>query len=126
MSNTAPTTPSTGSLQIVEDESTFAADRSSGIIVVESTLDKVGEFPQAIDELQSAAARNLALGYAATRGMSDPYVNGNVDGPFAVNHDLVQISDVQEKNASSPLPPSSPELQPYRYRAAVPVCRRMR
>ena len=121
---THATTPTDGTLTIVEDpkQTKFSADRSQGTIVVESSE---SNFPKAIDELSSVRARNLALQYAATQGVSGPCINGSVGSAYPVNANGLTQEQVKEASAD-PLPPQHPDLQPFRYRVDVPVCRHFR
>ena len=113
-----------GTLFVVEDQCQFAADRSRGTVVIESTADS---FPTAIDELRDAKARNLAIAYAASEvGMGDPRINGNLIGPYAVNSQGTPLDKVMETNANDPLPANHALMQPVAYRVEVPVTRAMR
>jgi hypothetical protein len=111
-----------GNMFVVEQACQFAADRSTGTIVVESTEDR--DFPKAIGELGGTDARNLALGFAAQQGVADPRVNGTLVGPYPVNQKGIPIDKVADENGQ-PLPPAHPDMQPSAYRVDVPVCRRL-
>jgi hypothetical protein len=101
----------------------FSADRSHGTVVVEST--ETQNFPLAIERLRSVDARNLAVGYAATQGMSDPRVNGNADAPYPVNAKGMPLDEVGNDENGQPLPPAHPDRQPAAYRIDVPVCKKL-
>src|ERR1017187_6159737 len=60
-------------LHVSEALSKFAPDASSAVIVVESGNP---DFGLAIEELKSIRCRNLALRFAASRGMGEPAING--------------------------------------------------
>lgn len=110
-------------LSVVEKASRFEADLSRGVVVIESDDTN---FPMAIDELSSVEARNRAIGFAAVNGMGDPRINGNVVGPYAINNDGVPLEAVRDPvNPAVSLPPTHPKMQPARYRADVPVTRRL-
>lgn len=110
------------SLHVVEKACKFAPDMSTGTIVIESSNDE--QFNLAIEELQSAAARNLAAGYASSKGMGDARINGNVVGPYPINAKGVPLDQVKDE-AGNTLPPQHPEMQPAAYRADIPVCRKL-
>ena len=102
----------------------WAEDRSSATIVIES--DHRQDFGAAIEELSSPQSKNLAVGFAAQNGMSDPRLNGVVTSPYAVNPaglTLDEVSRVDE--AGAPLPPQHPSLQPAAYRIDIKVTRKL-
>jgi hypothetical protein len=110
-------------LSVVEDQCTFAADRRSGKIVVTSTNENFGG---AIEDLSQKPARDLALAYAATNGVSDARINGNVIGPYAVNVDGVPLENVPATMPQlAEIPPAHPKMQPASYRLDVPVCTKL-
>ncbi len=109
-------------LQVVENASTFTSDLSGGVIVVEST--EKSAFNLAIDELLTAEARVLALGYAASRGVADPRVNGSTSSPYPVNREGTPLDMVKDERGQS-LPATHPRMQPARYRVDIPVTRRL-
>lgn len=111
-----------GNFTIVEAECSFAADRSAGVIVVESSNE---DFPRAIEELASAEARQMAIGYAVTRGVADARQNGNVVGPYAINSEGTPLDKVPVGPDGQPLPHGHPLKQVAGYRVEVPVCRRL-
>src|SRR3954469_14600933 len=84
-------------LGVVEDRCEFSGDMRAGKIVVESAYENTPEnFQKAFHELQEgAAARQLAIQYAATQGMASPRINGNVVGPYAVNAEGVPLEEVR-------------------------------
>lgn len=106
--------------RIVEDACKFTADMRTGTVVVENDEPK---FPVAIEQLREGSeAKNLALAYATTKGMSDAALNGMSNHPYSVNSKGLTQEDAI-RGAGKPLPPRSPELQPARYRVDVPVIR---
>lgn len=109
-------------LKVIQDASKFTDDNGQGVIVVEN--ERRSEFNIAIEELQSIAARNLAIKYAAEKGMGDPRINGNVGYPYPVNSKGISLENVKDENGNS-LPPQHPLMQPARYRTDVPVTRRL-
>ncbi len=109
-------------LFVVEAACQFTADYSQGSIVIES--DNNTEFPLAIEELGSTAARNLALGYAAQQGIPDPRINGNPSGAYPINSKGVSLDQVRD-GAGKAVPPQHPEMQISRYRIDIPVCRKL-
>ena len=121
--NATPTNPTTtqGTLQVIEDACTFTTDKSGAKIVIQSNLEP---FPSAIEELDKIDVRNLALGYAASKGVADPRVNGNVIGPYPVNAKGINVYDATGPNKAE-LPPNHEDKQPVAYRADVPVCRKL-
>ena len=107
-------------LFVREDLSKFADDLGNGIVVLES--DEQHDFPVAIEALRSMDARNLAIGYAAKLGCSDPRVNGIASPAYAVNQD----GDLLEKMAAeSDLPPQHPKRQVAAYRVDIPICKKL-
>lgn len=111
-----------GNLFVVESQCKFAADRSTAMIMIESSEDR--EFPKAIDELAGTDARNLALGYAAQKGVPDPRINGNTIGPYAVNSKGVPVDKASEA-AGQVLDVTHADMQPASYRCEVPICRKL-
>lgn len=106
---------------VVESACEFSPDISRGVVVVESDAEQ-GEFSRAFDELNSLDARNMAIGYAAVRGMGSARINGNLIGPYPVNSEGLPLDSVRDEKGQS-LPQTHPRMQPARYRLAVPVCR---
>jgi hypothetical protein len=107
-------------LFVREDLSKFADDLGSGIVVLES--DERHNFPLAIENLRSMDARNLAIGYAAKVGCSDPRVNGVSSSAYAVNQD----GETLEKIATdTELPPKHPKRQIAAYRVDIPICKKL-
>lgn len=102
---------------VLEPACTFATDNSRAIVVIESANDNGA---QAIEELSTADARNLALGYASRRGVSDPRLSGVTPYPYPVNSEGLTLDRVVDQ-AGQPLPPQSPRMQPARYRVDIPV-----
>jgi len=110
-----------GTLVVDEANSKFASDRGHAKIIIKSNR---ANFAEAIDELGSIAARNLAIGYAATHGVADPRLNGNVVGPYPLNREGVPLDKVADEHGE-PLPPRHPKMQPASYAVEVPICRKL-
>lgn len=110
-----------GTLVVVEPECHFAADRSRARIVVESTND---DLPRSIEDLQSTDSRNLAVAYASAMGVGDARLNGNVEGPYAINDDGVSLDEVADQQGG-PLPYDHPKMKVAAYRCVVPVTRKL-
>ena len=109
-------------LQVVEAACEFAPDMGRGIVVIES--DQTTNFGLAIEELASADARNAALGFAASKGMGDPRINGNPSGVYPINSQGLSLENVRGDDGK-PLPQTHPRMQPARYRVDIPVTRRL-
>lgn len=109
-------------LKVIPEACRFTEDNGQGVVVVE--CDRASQFNLAIEELQGVASRNLAIAHAATRGMGDPRINGNIGHPYAVNAKGVSLEMVKDDTGNSP-PPQHPLMQPARYRVDVPVTRRL-
>ena len=112
------------SVSIVTGACTFAPDRSSGLVVVESDVGHP-PFNAAFDELTGSDATTLALNYASQMGCAPAHLNGNRRGPYAVNADGIPLEEVRDEN-KNPYPPQHPKVQPARYRVDIPVTRPMR
>lgn len=110
-------------LIVVAEASKFADDMSHGVVVVECVEPR--EFNLAIEELSAVAARQLALGYAASRGVADPRINGSPGFPYPVNKDGQSLEQVKDGETGEPLPAKHPKMQPARYRIDIPVTRRL-
>ncbi len=110
-----------GTLFVVEELCTFSVDRGTGTIVIESLAPK---FPDQFEDLKSVEARQLAVGYAVTRGVADARINDNIEGPYPVNKDGVSIDEVGDRRGK-PLPPTHPDMQPAAYRANIKVTKRL-
>lgn len=109
-------------MTVVAQATQFAPDFSAGVIVVESTRDD--NFGLAIEELTSAAARTLALGYAAKNGVADPRINGSTGSPYPVNRHGVALDSVKGEHGQA-LSATHQLMQPARYRIDIPVTRRL-
>lgn len=109
-------------LHVVEAACQLAADRSRGTIVLESDI--TDNFPQAIEELGSTEARNLALGFAAQCGVPDPRINGQTPGAYPINAQGASLDAVRDGQGNS-LPPQHPLMQIARYRIDMPICRKL-
>ena len=107
-------------LFVREDLSKFADDLGSGIVVLES--DEQHDFPNAIESLRSMDARNMAIGYAAKLGCSDPRVNGVASPAYAVNQ---KGESLEKLAADSDIPPLHPRRQVAAYRVDIPVCKKL-
>lgn len=96
-------------LAVLEDLSSFAPGGKSGLVVIESS-DR--NFAAAVETLSALPARQLAVAYAGSRGITDPHLDFNNRPPYAVNHkgDMVLRADPS-------LPPNAPERQIVAYRA---------
>lgn len=105
---------------IIESACDFSPDMSKGTVVIECDAEQ-GNFAKAFDELGTQEARAVALAYASRKGMGSARLNGNVDGPYAVNSKGQPLDEVRGENGK-PLPQQHPTMQPARYRITVPVC----
>lgn len=110
------------SLHVIAAASKFTDDNGQGVVVVE--CDRASHFNLAIEELQGTPARNLAIKFAAERGLGDPRINGNIGYPYAINSEGLSLELVKD-GEGNPLPQTHPRMQPARYRVDVPVCRRL-
>ncbi len=111
-------------LKIVPDACQFEADRSRGVVVVES--DCAGPpFTDAFQELDGMACVQLAQSFAASVGCAPARLNGNKEGPYAVNDDGLSLDQVKDSKGNA-LPQTHPKMQPHRYRVSVPVTQPMR
>ena len=97
----------------------FSPDRTRGIVVIESDI--VDQFPLAIEELQSVAARELAQSFAAQSGLGAPRINGQPGSAYAINSEGLSLEHVLGEDGK-PLAPSHPRMKPAAYRIDVPVC----
>jgi hypothetical protein len=84
----------------------------AGTVCLKSTMVKQAEFPRAIDELRSSAAKQEALVIAAQRGVADPRINGMSLAPYPV--------DAQGNSITNPLVQKTAE-----YRVDIPVTGRL-
>ncbi len=109
-------------LHIVEPACKFTNDITSGIVVIESDITDI--LPNAIDELGATDARNMALGYAARQGCSDPRINGQPGGAYPINSEGRPLETVTGEDGNS-LPPQHPRMQVARYRIDIPICHRL-
>ena len=106
-------------LRVIEEASQFSDDLTSGVVVVESDLE--GEV---IEELNSVAARNKALGYANAKGVADARINGSPTGAYPIIADGKSLDQVQGANGES-LPYQHPDMQTVAYRIDIPVVRKL-
>jgi hypothetical protein len=111
-------------LSVAEKFCQFHADRSRGMVVVESDAEGP-PFTQSFAELESVDARTLAQGYAATQGVVSARINGNLSSPYPVNAQGEPLDAVKGPDGS-PLPAAHPRMQPSKYRIDVPVCTPLR
>jgi len=111
-------------LQIVEKACKFEADRSRGLIVVESDLSGP-PFTEAFHELEGMGVVSLAQSFACSVGCAPAYLNGNKIGPYAVNSQGLSLDQVRDKDGNA-LPQTHPLMQPARYRMDIPVTRPIR
>ena len=109
-------------LRVIESACEFSTDRGRGVICVEA-VDR-DNLSGAIQLLSSTAARNLALGYAASVGVGDPRINGMTMAPYAINTDNVRVEEAKDENGKS-LDVRDPRRQPAAYRVDIPVTRRL-
>lgn len=102
---------------VKEELCKFADDKKKGIIVLES--DEKFNFPNAIEELRSMQARNMAIGHAAQLGCADPRINGVASPAYAVNQDGESLEKLATEGE---FPPQHPKLQVASYRVDIPIC----
>lgn len=110
-------------LHVVGDACKFNDDMGQGVVVIEN--DRVSDFGIAIEELGMIDARNMAIRYAASKGMGDPRINGNLSGAYPVNNEGLSLDQVHNRDGGGSLPAQHPRMQPSRYRIDVPVTRRL-
>lgn len=109
-------------LHVVEAACKFTPDNKSGTVVIES--DRDSEFNLAIEELQSAAAKNLAVGYASKQGMGDTRYSNHSIIAYAINSKGVPLEDVRDDDGQIP-PPQHPDRQPAAYRVDISVVQKL-
>lgn len=110
-------------MHVVEGASLFSADMGQGVVVIEN--DRVSDFGTAIEELGTIEARNMAIRYAASKGMGDPRINGSPQGAYPINSDGQSLDQVRDPATQQSLPAQHPKMQPARYRIDIPVTRRL-
>lgn len=111
-------------LQVIVEASKIAPDGSRGTVVVES--DQEGPpFTAAFHELEGADVVALAQQYAATKGCTPAYLNGNKGSIYPVNAEGQSLEHVRDGNGHA-LPQQHPRMQPKRYRVDIPVSRPIR
>jgi hypothetical protein len=108
-------------LRVIEDASNFSEDLTSGIVVVESDLERGG---LAIEELAGHNARHKALGYANSKGIADARINGTPTGAYPLNSEGQSLDEVKDENGES-RPPQHPDMQVVAYRIDIPVVRKL-
>lgn len=106
-------------LRVVELASEIAPDGSRGNIVVESSLSGP-PFSKAFDELESRDATNIALAWAASKGVTPANMNGFVSAPYPVTAAGLSLEQVKGPGGES-LPQAHELMQPAHYRISVPV-----
>lgn len=111
-------------LQIIADACKFEPDMSKGIVVIESTLGGP-PYNDAHDELNAKDAISLAQQYASQLGMAPAWLNGNKQGPYAVNAEGIPLGDVRGPKGEQ-LDPKHPRMQPAKYRTDIPLSRPVR
>lgn len=93
-------------------------DGTRAVVVVRS---EKNSFPDQIDELQSAAARELALKSAVKAGIKgSPGISGWAESPNPRNSAGKALEELKDETGS-PLPPAHPEMQPAYYQAAFEI-----
>jgi len=116
--NSTPLQDSATMLKVVPDKSTFAPDMSRATVVIESNN---RNFAQAIETLQSMAARKLAISFATSKGMPYAAISG-VNHPYPVNSEGLVLSDVRDEHGNT-LPFTDPRMKPAAYRVDIVVMR---
>lgn len=111
-------------LSVVESACQFASALDRGVITIESDLTGP-PFSNAFEELQSQAAKDLALSYATQRGVVPAFLNSMTVQPYPVNSDGLSMEQVRGPG-NEPLPQNHPKMQPARYRVDVQVARPFR
>jgi len=112
------------SLEIVRDATTFDDEKRTGRVVLESDIETNPD--QAMNELASVAAKTKALNYAASCGMIDPRINGNVGHCYPVNVDGKALTEVGvDPKTKKPYPRDHKKMKLHRYRIEVPVCKKL-
>lgn len=99
-------------MQVLEKESTTGP--SKGVVVIES---EQTNYARAIEELRGMKAREMALKYAAEKGLGSPAINGNPVGPYAVNARGETTEELEKQGIAA----TDPRRQPHRYRVEIPV-----
>ncbi len=100
-----------------------------GIVVegnrAEATIEsELKSLPLQIEEVGSAAARNLVLAEASKAGIKGmPGISRTVNAAFPVNSDGVAIENLTDEQGN-PLPPQHPRMQPVAYRATYEITAR--
>lgn len=96
-------------------------DNSRGAVTIESDLPS---FPNQIEELGSARAREFVLATAVMEGIKGmPGISRMSDPPYPVNADGETIENLRDE-AGNPLPFSDPRAKPKAYRASYEVTAR--
>lgn len=110
-----PTYDEANKLRVLTDVSAVPPGGAAGTVVVE--CEEEANLPWAIEALQGAAARRLALTYAASQGVPSPGVSGTGNRCYPVNRDGVILSHP----SLADLPYTDPLRQVARYRTSVAV-----
>jgi hypothetical protein len=99
----------------------LSADGTRGAVVLQSDA---AEFPQQIEELQSAACRNEAIKAAVGAGIKGlPGISRTVDPAYPVNSKGEVIEGLAD-NKGVPLSPSHARMQPAAYRTKYEITAR--
>jgi len=100
-------------VRIVEEKCSF--DKGKGIIVLETDETDVHK---AHDILLSINSKNLALEYAASKGLVPPRINGSIYGPYPVNKEGLDLAEAFEKYGTD----LHSKFKVEKFRVSVPVC----
>jgi len=99
----------------------LVGDGSRGSVTIESDLAK---FPDQIEELTSARAREFVLAETVKAGIKGlPGISRTIDPPYPVNNDGEAIENLTDEHGIA-VPPQSPRAQPAAYRARYEVTAR--
>jgi len=104
-------------LFVVPEACVFAPGLTKAAITIES---EATDPNIAFEELRSMTARNLALTYAATKGVRSPSINGIVSSAYGVTAAGVRIDEVKDEHGLI-VPYGDPRTLPARWRSDVPV-----
>lgn len=110
-------------LQVVEKACRFTEDLAEGVVVLESDITEPN-FAGAIEELQGAGAKQMAVGVGSRLGCSPCACKPHGAGAYPINAEGLPLDQVVGED-KKPLPPQHPRMQVARYRVDVPVARRL-
>jgi hypothetical protein len=97
---------------------TLGKDGSRAVVTV---ISEKATFPEQIEELQSASARELALKAAATAGIKgNPGISGWAESPNPRNSKGQALEEIKGEDGK-PLPFNHPDMQPAYYQAAFEI-----